>query len=262
MLGGLDGLLDPLPLLASLRLEAVERTRWEGRPAIRLGGTLRPGMGHRIFGQGLAGWADRYDLLMDAERGVLLHAAALLDGEPFALAEMLQPVFNESLAEELFRFTAPPGVPVLPLRPAGESSGGRSWFTLAEAAAAVPFTVLAPAGMPPSAGHRVAILPPSPGPPPRPAEIHVFYDLSDRLDLVECDAAAAVPDSHDWEPVEHDGETMLVRGRRARHPSGLRELKLERLGTLVRMSSDLPLDDLLPLAASLEPVRQSATGGG
>jgi hypothetical protein len=255
-LGGLDGLLDPLPLLASLRLAVRGRARWEGRPAIHLDGTLRPGMGHRLFGEGFASWADRCDLLVDGERGVLLRAATLLDGEPFAVTEMLEPVFDEPLAAELFRFSAPPGEPVLPLRPARAGpTAGRSWFTLEEAARAVDFAVLTPSALPRTTEHRVAVLPPVTGPPSRPAEIHVFYDLPGRLDLMECAAGAAAADRHAWDPVEHDGALVLVRERRARHPAGRRELKLERLGTLIRISSDLQLDDLLALAASLEPVR-------
>jgi hypothetical protein len=256
-LGGVDGLLDPLPLLATLRLRAEGRVRWEGRPALHLAGTLRPGMGHRLFGEGLAGWGDGYDLLLDAERGVLLRAAALLEGEPFAVAELREPVFDEPFPAELFRFTAPPGTPVVPLAPPGGGAAARRWLTIAEAARAVDFTVLAPAALPAATEHRVALVPPAAGPPARPAEVHVFYDFPPRLDLVECAAAAALPDRHRWDRVERDGAVALVRERKARHPAGRRELKLERDGTLVRMSSDLPLDDLLEVAASLLPV----TGG-
>ena len=46
---------------------------------------------------------------------MLLRAATLLDGEPFAVTEMLSPVFDEPLAADLFRFSPPPGEPVLPL---------------------------------------------------------------------------------------------------------------------------------------------------
>jgi hypothetical protein len=255
-LGGIDGLLDPLPLLATLRLQARGRTRWEGRPAFRLAGTLRPGMGHRLFGEGFAAWGDRYDLLLDAERGVLLRSAALLNDEPFAVTELREPVFDEPLAAGLFRFTAPPGTPVVPLRPARGEGGGvsRNWLTIEEAARAVDFTVLAPAALPAATEHRVAVVPPVAGPPARPAEVHVFYDFPLRLDLVECAAEAAVPDRHGWARVEREGAVALVRERKARHPAGRRELKLEREGTLVRMSSDLPLDDLLVVAASLAPV--------
>jgi hypothetical protein len=254
-LGGLDGLLDPPPLLATLRLQARGRARWEGRAAFRLAGTLRPGMGHRLFGEGFAAWGDGYDLLLDAERGVLLRAAALLDGEPFAVTELREPVFDEPLAADLFRFTAPPGTPVVPLTPARSGGGaGRNWLTIEEAARAVDFTVLAPAALPVATEHRVAVVAPVAGPPARPAEVHVFYDFPPRLDLVECAAADARPDRHGWDRVERDGAVALVRERKARHPAGRRELKLERDGTLVRMSSDLPLDDLLEVAASLVPV--------
>ncbi|MDX6645905.1 MAG: hypothetical protein QOK40_1632 [Miltoncostaeaceae bacterium] len=200
--------------------------------------------------------------MVDGERGVLLRAATLLDGEPFAVTEMLEPVFDEPLEPGLFRFAAPAGEPVLPLRPAGGgATAGGSWFTLEEAARAVEFTVLTPSALPRTTEHRVAILPPAIRPPSRPAEVHVFYDLPGRLDLVECAAGAAIPDRHAWDPVEHDGALVLVRERRARHPAGRRELKLQRVDTPIRLSSDLPLDDLLALAASLEPVRRSDTGG-
>ena len=113
--GAVAMLLDPLPLLASLRLEVQGTVRWESRPAVELSGTLRPGMGHRLFGAGLVDWADRCDLLLDAERGVLLRAAAMLQDQPFAVAEIRELAFDEPLNPALFRFEPPPGVPVVPL---------------------------------------------------------------------------------------------------------------------------------------------------
>ena len=51
----------------------------------------------------LLGWgADDYELLVDAERGMLLRSAARTKGEEFQVTEVLEIAFDEELSEDLF----------------------------------------------------------------------------------------------------------------------------------------------------------------
>jgi hypothetical protein len=79
-------LIDPAPLLPGLELELLDGTHHAGRAAHRVRG--RPGhvFWHDLFG--LAPGAEEYSLLIDAERGILLRAAALLRGEEFSVSEV------------------------------------------------------------------------------------------------------------------------------------------------------------------------------
>jgi len=52
---------------------------------------------------GLLGWgADDYELLVDAERGVLLRSAARTKGEEFQVTEVLEMAFDEELSDDIF----------------------------------------------------------------------------------------------------------------------------------------------------------------
>jgi hypothetical protein len=51
--------------------------------------------------------ADEYELVLDAERGLLLRMSARLDGREFRLKEMVEIAFDEELADETFRLKPP-----------------------------------------------------------------------------------------------------------------------------------------------------------
>ena len=54
--------------------------------------------------------ADEYDLLVDADRGILLRSVARLGGVAFAGNEFLDVTFDEDLPPDLFTFRPPAGV--------------------------------------------------------------------------------------------------------------------------------------------------------
>lgn len=103
-------LLDPAGLIGALRLERDGSERAAGRPALRVRAWPRPGATHafpRFETHALGVGADGYELLVDAERGVLLRTAALLDDQPFFVDEVLEIAFDEEFAPELFRCASP-----------------------------------------------------------------------------------------------------------------------------------------------------------
>lgn len=125
-------LFDPSGIIPSISIEAVGRSTQAAREAIVVR-ALSPETDHRP--PKLWPGADQYELHVDAERGVLLRAAARMDGEEFAFKEITSVVFDETLPDELFTFKPPPGVkvrvvgPGQPLLPKGlfRRKRGRLW---------------------------------------------------------------------------------------------------------------------------------------
>ncbi len=101
--------LNPSFFISGLRLERVDTIHYGGRRAFRVIGVPVPSASHRW-----AWWrgADSYELLVDAERGVLLRFAAVADGVEFAGHEVLEVKFDDELPEHLFRHTPRPGTVV------------------------------------------------------------------------------------------------------------------------------------------------------
>jgi hypothetical protein len=134
----LSVMLDPTPLLGALQFSVVGRSQVAGRPAIMAEAVAResdPRRRPRAFElHQLGRGADRYQLAVDAQRGVLLRAVALREGEPFQEITTVEIAFDELLDEQLFRFKAPAGEEVQPVgqrprvasRPAGTSTASLS----------------------------------------------------------------------------------------------------------------------------------------
>jgi len=241
-----EHMLDPPILLAHLALELTEQVPWEGRAAYRLRGRLRRGASPVLTG--LTPLADEYELLVDAELGVLLRVGSRFEGEEFAALEL------RALRADI---DPPPAIFVLEL-PAGETiqripppavarPSSRNWFTVEEVAAVAPFKLLVPAGIA-TARARATLVQPT-GQPPSEAVAYLFYDLPAALDLAERVARPA-PEGPDWEPMTFQGLAVLVRRR---HPGGRHELYVSRHGTEALLSSDLELVKLLVIARSLVP---------
>ena len=109
-------MLDPSVIIPGLSMEPLGRRVHAGRDAVAVRGLPRPLHTERA-GPELWPGADEYELLVDAERGVLLRHAAGMDGEEFAGNEITSVVFDEVLLDDVFTFTPPPGVKVRAVRP-------------------------------------------------------------------------------------------------------------------------------------------------
>lgn len=103
--------------LGALFFEVWEEVECVGRPGIRT-------IAHPITAEertpyddsqtyselhGIGSGADEYELIVDAERGVLLRAEARLKGKPFRVLEVSSVAFDEVLADDIFRLEPPPG---------------------------------------------------------------------------------------------------------------------------------------------------------
>ena len=91
--------------LEELELRPAGRTRAAGREAIRLE-AVKPG-GWEYPPEPLWWGADDYELLVDAERGLILRLASRLGGLAFDMTEVLEIAFDETLPEGTFVLDLP-----------------------------------------------------------------------------------------------------------------------------------------------------------
>ena len=105
---GWDVILDPRELLAAGDLEPAGHREVIGRDALVVEGRVPAGEPFRPFDSLRLGTTD-FELLVDAERGVVLRTEARLDGRPFHVRELLEVAFDEPLPDETFVYEPPPG---------------------------------------------------------------------------------------------------------------------------------------------------------
>jgi hypothetical protein len=95
----LDGELEEM----DLRMEG--RVRWAGRKAVRLVAVPEPEPERDL--EPLWWGADEYEVVVDAERGVLLRLASRLNGEDFDALEVEEIHFDERFGEDVFTSREP-----------------------------------------------------------------------------------------------------------------------------------------------------------
>ena len=251
-------MLDPAQLLATSELEVVGRAVHAGRPVIRVFARPSP---RDVFLDDPGGMIDcsPRELLVDAERGVLLRSASLLDGEPFATCEFLSVVFDQEIASERFVFVPPAGEEVVDAREAMERL--HRPVSLDEAARLAPFVVFAPREVPASWSCHVLFGEPDERRGRPAATVHVHY--GDHHARVSIDQRAAsdnalpdrAPDGNEWQiAATASGEVRLWEPSDAER--GMPRIALlVASGTRVQIATgDLTLAELAELAGALEPV--------
>jgi hypothetical protein len=97
-------LLDPASILAQLELDERAAGNRAGRPTIECAATAKPDADRVDLGL-VGGDAESWELALDAEHGLLLAAAALLDGTAYQTFEAVSAEFDLTLDPALF---APP----------------------------------------------------------------------------------------------------------------------------------------------------------
>lgn len=197
---------------------------------------------------GIGSGAEEYELLVDAERGVLLRTEARLHGRPFLILEVDEVAFDEELPEGTFTLAPPSGeeFEAVPL--------SRS-LLLEELPRAVGFAVLVPERVPDNADVDVMI---EPALPRHSVPEHgiITYETFDRdttptsLVLRESAAPMPLPEKTEW----RDVGGIVVAEDRHTDPPTIR-VRLEMQGTHVELSSrDLPIRQLLDMGRSLVPL--------
>ena len=259
-------MLDPTPLLGSLRFSPAGSGRVAGRDTVtadavpRLSGARQHPRAFELHQ--LGGGADRYTLEIDADRGVLLQVTASRDGEPFQGITTDHIAFDHPIAPERFRFGPPVGEQVHPTR-------GRHRLvhvSLADAQQRAPFTVLIPDRIPPDWHSTCAFIEPSDR-PLSPAAVSLNYHSDDGHQSVSLSQYSAIekPDQYElmmkhggWRTITHDGTDVQVHAPDG--PSRQAQAYIERSKTFVfLMSETLTGDELATLAAGLKPAPSTRT---
>lgn len=253
-------MLDPTPLLASLRFAVTGRGSVAGRETITAEAVARPrdpGRHPGPFGlYELGGGADRYRLEVDGQLGLLLEVVALRDGEPFQKITTAQIAFDRPIPEERFTFEPPPGEEIAP-------TWGRrpERLSLREAQQRAAFTVLIPVRIPTDWHVTCLFLGPSDR-PPWPGSVALLYHADDGHDgftmsqFSASDKSSVMRADHDWEDVVRDGRVIRATRLDARSEA---QAQLEHDGTFVILTSrTLTRDELATLAAGLKPAPTSS----
>lgn len=184
--------LAPALLIPGLLFEKIER---RGDALVV---TAKPSDAQMHFGQ-LAHGADAHRLTVDATRGVVLRIESSIEGEIFWTSELLEPVFDEPIADEVFVLELPEGAQARSPRDMHPE------VTLEEAAELAPFTVFAISELPEGNWrhnvhyHR----------PPRSADdaVHVTYHRADGRGFIV--VAQGSLDNQTWARA-HGQETVEV----------------------------------------------------
>jgi hypothetical protein len=255
-------MLNPIPLLSSLRLQPAGRSEVAGRPTVAAKGIPRPQDPHhgRAFElHELGTGAEHYELEVDRQRGVLLAATAVRDGQPFHRITTLAIRFDEPISDETFRFEPPAGEEIQPL----DDEHRVEWVTLTEAQQRAPFTVLMPDTVPANWQVQCRYVNSSQR-PPSPVEVGVVYHSTDGHESVSLSQSALegpspyrrMGDGDDWEDVTRGGIPMKTRPARW----GQAQVELEMHGTFVHLMSDnLTRDQVLTIAAGLRPAPSTSS---
>jgi hypothetical protein len=254
----LQVMLNPIPLLSSLRFRVTGNSEVAGRAAVTAHATPRPhdprrgGLHRELHELGIG--AQHYQLEVDQERGVLLAVTAIRDEQPFHKITTLAIRFDEPIEADTFQFTPPDGehIQLTQDRPHPQR------ITVTEAQQRAPFTVLIPDHL--TAGWQVhCVLIEGNARPPSPAQVSLSYRSEDGHQSTSIwQMAAADRASHfgnmindeNWQEVDRDGTSIRVSP--AEWPQA--QAHLERNGTSVILTSNnLTRDQLATIAASLKP---------
>jgi outer membrane lipoprotein-sorting protein len=249
-------MLNPVPLLSSLRFQPMGSSEVAGRPTISARGIPRrqdtrygPAFELHELGTG----ADFYELEVDRQLGVLMAVSAIRDKLPFHRITTLAAAFDQPISDETFRFEPPAGKQI-------QSRWGEErveHVTLVEAQQRAPFTVLMPDTVPANWQVRCRLIRPSER-PPSPMQIGLVYhsvDGHESISLSQFPAGGSNPyrelgDGEGWETVPRGGIEMKTRPARW----GQAQVELERDGTFVHLMSDnLTREQVLTIAGGLRP---------
>ena len=255
-------MLNPVPLLSSLRLQPTESSEVAGRPTIRAHGIPRPQdarHGPAFDLHELGTGADFYELEVDRQLGVLLAVTAIRDKQPFHRIMTLAAAFDQPIPDGTFRFEPPAGEQIQSIW--GEERVEH--VTLVEAQQRAPFTVLMPDTVPANWQVQCRLIRPSER-PPSPMQIGLIYSSTDgheSISLSQFPAGGSNPyrelgDGKGWETVTRGGVEMKTRPARW----GQAQVELERDGTFVHLMSDnLTRDQVLTVAAGLRPAPSTSS---
>jgi len=254
-------LFSPLAIAPGAELELGGRTTVAGRAGITVRAAPRtPG---EPIGLGLgAGGADEYELVADAERGVLLKIECRLEGAPFDIVEFVEISFDEQLDPGVFELSLERGERVRSHKEL--AAGHEHGLTLEEAAGRASFRLFVPDAVSPSA-HAMVMYSKTQEQPPSPERVHIHYsdvETERQFSLEEQPAGTHEARPAGFEPVDLEGVQAWVWAPAKRRRFMPVRVRLEREGTQIELSSqDLGRDELVDIARRLVPAPKPPRSG-
>jgi hypothetical protein len=251
-------LLDPFALLGGQDLEVVEEAEWADRAALRVRARPRAPLFRQLeFTNLLLFGGTEHELLVDAERGVLLRLESRLDGTAFRVFELGEVTFDAEIPASTWVIEAPDGQPLRPLEPSHNHP-----ISLGEAIAKAPCRLFLPDRAP--AGSELSIMVvPDRSDPAKAGGIGFAYSWTGgthRVQLLEAaHRSPSLDELGEWQEITRAGQQMMTLDGPA-DPSGAhlqRFVTLERDGTHIVISGNLSLDTLIEIAATLRPVSET-----
>lgn len=240
---GLD-LLDPSEFLSGFALEAAGEAVVAGRQARRV--LLRSNSAwHRPFE--LEPGVEEGELLLDAERGLILRRTAIVDGQEASVLEVEKISYDLELPPATFIFELPSDE--------AAPGGAEPQLTTVDTAAALASFPVFKLGRVPPAWHVRAVYVGAVDRPTIPESVTLLYSTRDgceHLQIRQMTREHELPLAGGERRVEHGGRSYLALG--PEHPVGREpsELIFAVKGTKIRMaSSALPLRRMLELADAL-----------
>jgi hypothetical protein len=239
--------------LEHLTLQQQGLTRTADRECVSVKAIPRTGAG--LWPHWLPHGADEYEFHFDRERAALLNIVGRCQGQAFALHEVTEIAFDESLDPGLFIYEPRPGQQVAPAVPVVEH------MSLEAAIARMPFTVLVPTRVPNPEHARADVM----YHPPRRqggwSHLTLSYRGSQafgRLWVKQDGAPGFLHDDLEWEWIASDG--IVQNDLRISDPGeavGMRIVAFEQHGTYVEITSDLDRTTLIDFARSFTAAPRS-----
>jgi hypothetical protein len=109
---GHEHLFEPVGLSAAMRLRAIKEVQWNDRSALAVEALPRDDASSHGISRLLGAGADRYEVVIDAQRGAVLRCAAYVGSRIAKEIEVLEVVFDDDLRRQIS---------------SGSSSGGKRW---------------------------------------------------------------------------------------------------------------------------------------
>ncbi len=249
-------MLEPLCAVTGRNVDVGPAIRVAGREGIRVATTARlpsRAIFHDVHMFGFR--ADTQQLVIDAERGIVLRTTSFLDGEPYNVTEFTEIEFDEPIDAGLFVFESATGT-----EPVDARTFQSPPAPLFSVSADAPFTVFASLDLP-DGWNLSCFLREANDRAGWPAAVDLHYSTRDAGASVSVTETAVTdrppertPDGRPWETITRDDVAY-----RAWEPAGedwpmARQIVFERDGTEIRlMSAELGRDELVSFAGTFRP---------
>ena len=250
--GEFELMLEPAPILPLFDFEVVGEELQASRPAVRVRGRQRSlGDGAGFLPSPLPHGCDDYEFVIDLETGTLLRAIGLIDGEAALDLQIVEVVFDEPIAPEMFVFTPPDDETI------EDVAEHRTPLSLRidEVAERASFAVFIATGLEEAWRMHARHVAPRRRQPFE--HVHLGYHRGDgahsfAIDQYSDAAGERFAAAEEYEALDHDGTTMHVIRPTEQRPLAI--VRLQRDGTNIEITSDnLAVETLLDIATSLRP---------